>query len=258
MFSKHDILDHFIVRYPNVLRDNNISDDWKDLLHEVFVENETVLQDLNKFLETIPEDSLLPIRSNIWSFTRYCKPEEVKVVIVGQDPYATRGWAHGLAFSVEKHIKKIPPSLRNILKEVKIDIGNSKYAKSLKSFPSNYGYLEHWAKQGVLLLNSVLTVTVDNSKSHSNKGWETVISKLIVKLQIVINTQEKFLIFMLWGNDAKKMEEFVNKKQGNKVLLAGHPSPLNRLQSFLGCRHFSKTNDILTSVGMNPIDWSLT
>lgn len=166
----------------------------------------------------------------------------VKVVILGQDPYHGDGQAHGLCFSVRPQIR-IPPSLVNIYKEMQADLNIS---------PARHGYLEYWAKQGVLLLNSVLTVERSRAASHQGKGWERFTDAVIAR----VNTQETPAVFLLWGAYAQKKAAFVNPAR-HLVLKAAHPSPLSAHNGFFGCRHFSQANAFLEQKGVEPIDWQL-
>jgi uracil-DNA glycosylase len=171
---------------------------------------------------------------------------DVRVVILGQDPYHGPGQAHGLCFSVQPGVRP-PPSLVNIYKELENDLGLSRPA---------HGFLEHWAQQGVLLLNSVLTVEMAQAASHRGKGWEEF-TDAVIRL---IAAQEEPVAFLLWGSHAQKKAAFVeNVEQGGKHLLlkAPHPSPLSAHRGFFGCRHFSRVNKFLESSGREPIDWAL-
>ena len=167
---------------------------------------------------------------------------KVKVVILGQDPYHGDGQAHGLCFSVQPGVR-IPPSLVNIYKEMQQDLGIP---------PAQHGHLEHWAKQGVLLLNSVLTVERSLAASHQGKGWEKFTDAVIAR----VNEQESPAVFMLWGSYAQKKAAFVDPHK-HLVLKAPHPSPLSAHNGFFGSKHFSKANRFLESKGLAPIDWEL-
>lgn len=166
----------------------------------------------------------------------------VRVVILGQDPYHGDGQAHGLCFSVQNGVR-IPPSLVNIYKELERDLGIA---------PARHGFLEHWAKQGVLLLNSVLTVECGLAASHQGKGWERFTDAVIR----AVNAQDTPVVFMLWGNYAQKKAAFVDAGR-HLVLKAPHPSPLSAHQGFIGCGHFSKANAFLRENGLPQIDWQL-
>ena len=168
--------------------------------------------------------------------------EQVRVVILGQDPYHGQGQAHGLCFSV-RHGVQPPPSLVNIFKELRSDVGVK---------PARHGFLEHWAEQGVLLLNSVLTVEMGRAASHREKGWERFTDAIISQ----VNAKQEPVVFMLWGSYAQKKAAFVDTSR-HLVLKAPHPSPLSAHSGFFGCRHFSKANAFLESHGLPPIDWAL-
>jgi uracil-DNA glycosylase len=171
---------------------------------------------------------------------------QVRVVILGQDPYHGAGQAHGLCFSV-KPGTRIPPSLVNIYKEMQSDLGIP---------PARHGFLEHWAKQGVLLLNSVLTVRMGQAASHRERGWERFTDAAIA----AVNRQESPIVFMLWGSYAQKKAaqiESIDKGGRHLVLKAPHPSPLSAHSGWFGCRHFSTANRFLESRGLAPIDWAL-
>jgi len=172
--------------------------------------------------------------------------EKVRVVILGQDPYHGQGQAHGLCFSVPPGVQP-PPSLLNIFKEMESDL-------CLR--PSRHGFLEHWASQGVLLLNSVLTVEMGRAASHRDRGWERF-TDAVVRL---VNAKADPVVFMLWGSYAQKKAAFVDSvDRGGRhlVLKAAHPSPLSAYNGFFGCRHFSRANAFLESNGLPPIDWAL-
>jgi uracil-DNA glycosylase len=168
--------------------------------------------------------------------------DKVRVVILGQDPYHGEGQAHGLCFSVRPGVRT-PPSLVNIYKELEADLGIPR---------AGHGFLEHWAEQGVLLLNSVLTVEMARAAAHQGKGWERF-TDAVIRL---VNEKPDPVVFMLWGSYAQKKAAFVDTSR-HLVLKAPHPSPLSAHSGFLGCRHFSKANAFLESNGMTPIDWAL-
>ena len=172
--------------------------------------------------------------------------EDVRVVILGQDPYHGEGQAHGLCFSVQPGVRT-PPSLVNIYKEMETDLGIP---------PARHGFLEHWAKQGVLLLNAVLTVQMGMAASHQGRGWEKF-TDAVIRL---INARAEPVVFMLWGSYAQKKAAFVDsvdKGGRHLVLKAAHPSPLSAYSGFFGCGHFSKANAFLKAHGQKPIDWQL-
>lgn len=168
--------------------------------------------------------------------------DEVRVVILGQDPYHGEGQAHGLCFSVQPGVRP-PPSLVNIYKELESDLGIPR---------PRHGFLESWAKQGVLLLNSVLTVEMGQAAAHQGKGWEQFTDEIIR----TVNAKAEPVVFMLWGSYAQKKAAFVDGSR-HLVLKAAHPSPLSAHNGFLGCRHFSKANAFLAANGQRPIDWAL-
>ena len=168
--------------------------------------------------------------------------DQVKVVILGQDPYHGPGQAHGLCFSVQPGVRT-PPSLINIYKEIEADLGIA---------PPRHGYLNHWAEQGVLLLNATLTVEQANAGAHQGKGWEQFTDAAIAAL----NEHREGLVFLLWGSYAQRKGALIDT-QKHRVLKAPHPSPLSAHRGFLGCKHFSQTNAYLQQRGLNPIDWAI-
>lgn len=186
--------------------------------------------------------NIFPPESLIFNALELVSEQNLKVVILGQDPYHGIGQANGLAFSVNDG-QKIPPSLKNIFKELKDDLDNP--------LPE-HGDLTTWAKQGVLLLNSVLTVEEGKPGSHQNKGWEKFTDNIIQK----ISDEKEGLVFMLWGNYAKSKSNLINANK-HLILEAAHPSPLSAYHGFFQCKHFSKTNNFLMSMGKKPIDWKL-
>jgi uracil-DNA glycosylase len=188
--------------------------------------------------------TIFPSENNVFNAFENVDISEVKVVILGQDPYHGEGQAHGLAFSVLPNIK-IPPSLANIYKELCTDIDDF--------VTPNHGFLQPWAKQGVLLLNAVLTVQQANAHSHAKLGWETFTDAVITEL----NEQNDHCVFILWGAHAQKKGRNINN--GKHLVLAGpHPSPLSSYRGFFGSKPFSQTNTWLASKGLSPIDWRLT
>ncbi len=186
--------------------------------------------------------TIFPPRKNIFFALKNTPYEEVKVVIIGQDPYHGVGEAHGMCFSVNPGIT-IPPSLMNIYKELHRDLG---------LYIPNNGYLVKWAKQGVLLLNSVLTVQKDKPASHQGKGWEIFTDKIIEEL----NKKDTPIVFLLWGNFAKKKMELITNPK-HLILTSSHPSPFSVKYGFEGCSHFSKANNFLKQNNINPIDWQI-
>lgn len=186
-------------------------------------------------------NSIFPEGKYIFRALDLCPLDQVKVVILGQDPYPTKGHAHGLCFSVEEHVKPLPKSLQNIYKELFNDIG--------KPLLSN-GSLVSWAEQGVLLLNSVLTVVEGKPESHAGKGWERFTDAVIK----VLAEQKKEIVYLLWGSKAQQKAGFVDQTE-NLVLTSVHPSPLSAHRGFFGSGHFSKTNAYLIEKGKAPINW---
>lgn len=204
--------------------------------------NEHSYVELMAFVESAYDSTIVyPPKELVFNAFNLCHFEDVKVVIIGQDPYHGPGQANGLAFSVSNGIK-VPPSLKNIFKELNTDTG--------ATIPSS-GNLEKWAKQGVLLLNAVLTVERSLPGSHRNKGWEIFTNSVIKH----VSDEHKHVVFLLWGNYAIEKEYLINA-QKHLILKAAHPSPLAR-GAFFGCKHFSKTNAYLAANGLKPIDWEL-
>lgn len=183
---------------------------------------------------------IYPDMYHIFDALKYTAYEDVKAVILGQDPYHQPGQAHGLCFSVQKGVQ-IPPSLVNIYKELESDLGIK---------PPDHGYLESWARNGVLLLNTVLTVRDSRANSHKGKGWEIFTDRVIE----LLNEREKPMVFILWGNHAKSKEKLITN-QRHYIIKGIHPSPLSAHYGFWGGRYFSRTNDFLVSTGQEPVDW---
>jgi len=214
---------------------------FKEILEEE-AKNEYMIK-LKEFIDNeYSTKTIFPERKNIMNSMKYTPYENVKVVIVGQDPYHGIGEAHGLCFSVQPGIKT-PPSLVNIYKELKRDLG---------CYIPNNGYLVKWAKEGVLLLNSVLTVVKDTPGSHRGKGWETFTDTIIKS----INEKEEPVVFLLWGSYAKEKESLITNPK-HLILKTSHPSPFSVRNGFDGCSHFSKTNEFLKLNGIQPIDWQI-
>lgn len=218
-----------------------IGNDWDEVLK--VIENSNGFK---KFLNLINEEYqnkvIFPAKENIFNALKLTSYNDTKVVIVGQDPYHGVGEAHGLSFSVQKGIK-IPPSLQNIYKELNDDLG---------ILLSPYGDLTKWAKEGVLLLNAVLTVEKDKPASHRNLGWE-LLTDYIIK---ALNQKEDPVVFILWGNFAKAKTKFINNAR-HLVVTSPHPSPFSAYNGFFGSKPFSKTNDFLIQNKIKPIDWEL-
>ncbi|HSQ88194.1 uracil-DNA glycosylase [Romboutsia sp.] len=218
-----------------------LNNDWEELLNEEF-QKDYYLK-LRKFLEKEYSDRVIyPNMNYIFEALKHTSYKDTKVLILGQDPYHGENQAHGLAFSVQPHVH-IPPSLLNIYKELNSDIG---------CFVPNNGYLMPWADQGVLLLNTVLTVRAHEANSHKNKGWE-IFTDQIIKL---LNERKDPVIFVLWGANARKKKEFITSKK-HYILEAPHPSPLSARRGFFGCKHFSKINEILINLEKSTIDWQI-
>ncbi|WP_284452342.1 uracil-DNA glycosylase [Methylophaga thalassica] len=215
---------------------------WQAVLAAEF--NAPYMQNLKSFLrqEKDQQKKIYPHSADWFHALETTLLDEVKVVILGQDPYHQPGQAHGLCFSVKPGVK-VPPSLVNIYKELESDLGVP---------PVKHGYLESWAKQGVLLLNAVLTVEDSHANAHQGKGWEQFTDKVIE----TINVQRENVVFMLWGSYAQKKGSVIDQ-QKHLVLKAPHPSPLSAHRGFLGCRHFSQANDYLVQHGESPINWQL-
>lgn len=186
--------------------------------------------------------TIFPPKESIFNALKTTDYDRVRVVILGQDPYHEKGQAHGLAFSVNPGIP-IPPSLANMYKELESDLG---------CYIPNNGFLEKWAKQGVLLLNTVLTVEEGKANSHKKSGW-TIFTDSVIK---ALNSREKSVVFLLWGGNAKEKLKYITNPN-HFVLSTVHPSPLSAYGGFFGCKHFSKTNSILKSIGEKEIDWQI-
>lgn len=200
-------------------------------------------KELQSFVdEEYKNKTVFPERKNIYASLENTPFDKVKVVIIGQDPYHGEGEAHGFAFSVKPGIK-IPPSLKNIYKELNAEYG---------CYIPNNGYLMKWAEQGVLLLNAVLTVEKDKPASHQGKGWETFTDRVIEE----IDKKDEPVVFMLWGNFAKSKKELLNNKN-HLVLESPHPSPFSARHGFFGNNHFKLTNEYLSKNGVEPIDWQI-
>lgn len=216
----------------------NIGNSWDNVLKDDFGgEN---YQNLRRFLaEEYRTHTIYPDMHHIFSALKETAFEDVKVVIIGQDPYHNPGQAHGMCFSVMPGTDT-PPSLVNVFKEIKSDLG----------IANTNPYLIDWAKQGVLLLNAVLTVRAGQAGSHRGKGWEILTDSIIKKL----NERNEPIVFMLWGAYARSKKGFVTNPN-HLVLECAHPSPLSAYNGFFGCKHFSKCNEFLTQNGLKPIDW---
>ncbi|KAI0989598.1 hypothetical protein GJ496_011207 [Pomphorhynchus laevis] len=226
----------------DIIIKGNLADGWLPVMQTQL--SKPYFKELSEFLqhEISSKNEIYPTIENMFTFAKCCAFNNIKVVILGQDPYHQPNQAHGLSFSVPKGTT-IPPSLRNIYKEISNTTENFKIP--------NHGYLQSWAKQGVLLLNACLSVRRNMPNSHKDKGWERFTDYLVK----AVDQQLSNVVFLLWGAYAKKKSEFVSKKN-HCVLTAAHPSPLSANSGFFGCNHFSKTNDYLAKHGLIPIDWN--
>ncbi len=218
-----------------------IDNDWLPVLEPEF--KKEYYKNLYSFVKKeYSERKIFPPADDIFTAFHLTPLSDVKVVILGQDPYHNDGQAHGLSFSVRPGID-IPPSLLNIYKEQHDDLGN---------YIPNNGYLIKWAEQGVLLLNTVLTVRAHEAASHKGRGWEEFTDAVIK----VLNEQDRPIVFMLWGSPARSKKSMLNNPK-HLILEAPHPSPLSAYRGFFGCGHFSKANAFLSENGIKPIDWQI-
>lgn len=221
-----------------------IGNDWDEVLKEEF--EKQYYRELKDFLkEEYADHTVYPDMHDIFNALKYTSYEDVKVVILGQDPYHEPGQAHGMAFSVKKSVQQ-PASLKNIFKELHDDIG-------VDIPPSNNGCLVPWAERGVLLLNTVLTVRAHEANSHKGKGWENFTDAVISKL----SSRERPIVFILWGRNAKSKEQLIDQDR-HLVITGAHPSPLSAYNGFFGGRYFSRANRFLEACGEEPIDWDIT
>lgn len=220
---------------------SEITNDWLPALQEEF-KKPYYAELYKKVLEEYKQTQIFPPADDIFNAFHFTPLSEVKVVIIGQDPYHNVGQAHGLCFSVKPDVD-IPPSLVNIYKELHDDVGCY--------IPDN-GYLEKWAKQGVLMLNSVLTVRAHQANSHQGLGWEKFTDAVIR----AVNEQDRPIVYMLWGRPAQNKAKSVNNPK-HLLLKAPHPSPLSAHRGFFGCKHFSQANEYLKKNGLEPIDWQI-
>ncbi|MFM7667339.1 MAG: uracil-DNA glycosylase [Bacteroidota bacterium] len=220
----------------------NLNADWQIILKEDF--EKTYFKKLGEFISeeyTNHPDAIFPKKEEIFAAFNACSLSNVRVVILGQDPYPTRGHAHGLSFSVQEVVHSFPKSLKNIFKEVESDLG--------LSIPEN-GNLQRWANQGVLLLNATLTVREGKPESHANRGWEQFTDSVLKRL----NDERKNVVYLLWGSKAQSKTVFINSTE-NLILMAPHPSPLSAYRGFFGCKHFSQANEYLKKNGRGIIEW---
>ena len=222
---------------------NLLPNDWQELLQEEFTKS--YWSNLVEKVENVYESNICyPLKNEVFNAFKYCSFNELKVVIIGQDPYHGKGQANGLCFSYVGN-QKFPPSLKNIYKEVSDDLEIE--------MPNNFGNLTAWAKQGVLLLNATLTVTEGKPNSHQKFGWNQFTDAVIQK----ISSEKQGVVFLLWGGFAQKKEALIDIKK-HKILKATHPSPLGANKGgWFGCKHFSKTNEYLKSIGEKEIKWKL-
>ena len=221
----------------------NIGNDWDEALKGEF--DKDYYLKLRQFLiSEYKTKTVYPGMYDIFNALKYTAYSDVKVVILGQDPYHEPGQAHGMAFSVMKGVQQ-PPSLVNIFKELQDDLG-------IEPMPKDNGYLAGWAEEGVLLLNTALTVRAHQANSHKGQGWEILTDRIIE----ILDQREKPVVFILWGANAKSKRELI--KGGQHLVLTGaHPSPLSAYNGFFGGRYFSKANEFLESVGEEPVNWDL-
>ena len=218
-----------------------IGNEWDTLLQDEFQKD--YYQKLRAFLtEEYKSGPVYPPKEDIFNALKYTSYSDVKLVILGQDPYHGPGQAHGMCFSVRPGVP-MPPSLQNIFKELHDDIG---------IFPPKTGYLVPWAREGVLLLNTVLTVRDGQPNSHKNQGWEQLTDRIIT----LLGEREQPIVFLLWGSHARKKKELIHAPQ-HLILECAHPSPLSAHRGFFGCEHFSKANQFLYDHGIDPVDWNV-
>lgn len=218
-----------------------INNDWLEAIGKEF--HQPYYTELYKFVKSEYGKAVIyPNSEDIFNAFHFTPLGNVKVVILGQDPYHNEGQAHGLCFSVKPQVE-VPPSLVNIYKELQEDLG---------CYIPNNGYLEKWARQGVLMLNTVLTVRAHQANSHQGMGWERFTDAVIQ----AVNAQDRPIVFLLWGRPAQLKRSMLNNPK-HLVLEAPHPSPLSAYRGFFGCKHFSKTNVFLNKCSIEPIDWQI-
>ena len=218
-----------------------IDSQWQEALKEEF-QKDYYHELMAKVSEAYENNQVFPPANEVFNALNLTPLSQVKAVIIGQDPYHDVGQAHGLCFSVKPGVK-VPPSLVNIYKELHDDLGCS--------IPED-GYLVKWATQGVLMLNTILTVNAHEPNSHKGYGWEKFTDAIISK----VNEEDRPIVFLLWGAPAQKKKKLLNNPK-HLILEAPHPSPLSVYRGFWGCKHFSKTNEFLVNNGIEPIDWQL-
>lgn len=220
----------------------NFGNEWDEILKDEFIKD-YYLQLRKTLIQEYRTQRIFPGMYDIYNAMKLTSYSDVRCVILGQDPYHGEGQAHGLSFSVRKGIAP-PPSLVNIFKEIRDDVGINNLGK--------HGELTKWAQEGVLLLNSVLTVRANQARSHHGIGWEQFTTDVIK----VLNERQKPMVFMLWGGDAKQKAQFITNPN-HLILRAAHPSPLSAYNGFFGCHHFSQANKFLSERGLGMIDWSI-
>lgn len=220
---------------------SNVAEDWRAVMAEEI--KKPYYKDLSRFVLTeYKKGTVYPPQDDIYN--AFVTPlKDVKVLLLGQDPYHNEHQAHGMSFSVLPDQKEIPPSLQNIYKELEADLG---------CYIPNNGYLQKWADQGVMLLNTVLTVRAHQANSHKDHGWETFTDRVIQ----VLNEQDRPMVYFLWGRPAQMKASMLNNPK-HLVLKAPHPSPLSAYRGFFGCKHFSQCNEFLVKNGLEPIDWQI-
>jgi len=219
-----------------------LTGEWLDAMQDEF--HKPYYKELYQFVkEEYNSVVVYPPADDIFNALHFTPLDKVKVLLLGQDPYHNVNQAHGLSFSVLPSQTKLPPSLQNIYKELRDDLG---------CYIPNNGYLKKWADQGVLLLNTVLTVRAHQANSHQGKGWEKFTDAIIQ----AVNAQDRPIVYMLWGKPAqRKIPMLTNPK--HLILKAAHPSPLSASNGFFGCRHFSQANEFLKANGVEPVDWQI-
>lgn len=219
-----------------------IANDWLDAVSDEF--RKPYYRELYGFVkEEYGKCAVYPPADDIFNAFHFTPLGKVKVLLLGQDPYHNANQAHGLSFSVPLSQKEIPPSLQNIYQELRDDLG---------CYIPNHGYLKKWADQGVLLLNTVLTVRAHQANSHQGRGWEQFTDAVIQ----AVNAQDRPIVFFLWGRPAQRKAQMLDNPN-HLILKAPHPSPLSAYRGFFGCRHFSQANEFLQARGVEPVDWQI-
>jgi len=221
----------------------NLNSDWKLVLNQEFEKSyfKKLTNQIDQLYLKSNSINCLPEYSEIFNAFNYCAFQNLKVVIIGQDPYPNKKYAHGLCFSVKPNVRPFPKSLNNVFKEIKSDLNIE--------LPSD-GNLERWAKQGVFLLNTILTIEEGITNSHKNIGWEKFTDEVIIR----ISKEKKNVVFFLWGSQAHKKEVLIDSEK-HLILKSVHPSPLSAYRGFTGCKHFSKANTYLLENNLTKIKW---